>query len=75
MTPGDCDQGIATADGMTSNTKAEQSMTRQRRLGAALRDNLRRRKAQARGRANDATAPAADEPEGGDIHSEFEADR
>jgi hypothetical protein len=73
MTPGDCE--LLTADGMTSNTKAEQSMTRRRRLGEALRDNLRRRKAQARGRANEGTKPAADESEAGEIHSEVEVDR
>lgn len=73
MTPGDCEW--LTADGMTSNTKAERSMTRQRRLGEALRDNLRRRKAQARGRADEGTKPAGDESQAGKIDTEVEVDR
>ncbi|MET0259286.1 MAG: hypothetical protein ABW179_11980 [Methylobacterium sp.] len=37
------------------------------RLKAALRDNLKRRKAQARGRSGEtASAPAADDANGGD---------
>jgi hypothetical protein len=39
--------------------KRAERARRQRRLGAALRENLKRRKAQAKGRA---TAAAADEP-------------
>jgi hypothetical protein len=39
--------------------KRGEKARRQRRLGAALRENLKRRKAQARGRA---TAAAEDEP-------------
>jgi hypothetical protein len=43
--------------------KVEQKVRRQRRLGAALRENLKRRKAQARGRsAADAGEPRADRP-------------
>jgi hypothetical protein len=62
------------ADGMTTTSKKEHPTTRQRRLGAALRDNLRRRKAQARHRANDAEATAAAEPEDCDTRHEAEAD-
>ena len=59
---------------MTTTSKAEHQTTRQQRLGAALRDNLRRRKAQARRRAHDANAPAAAEPEGRDTRYESESD-
>ena len=38
---------------MTKPGKAEQSAVRHQRLSAALRENLKRRKAQARGRAED----------------------
>jgi hypothetical protein len=46
---------------MTERPKQRQKAQRQHRLSAALRENLRRRKAQARGRANTAAAaePAA----------------
>ena len=43
---------------MISRGKAEKRQARSRRLSAALRENLKRRKAQARGRASD-TADAA----------------
>ena len=59
---------------MTTTSKAEHQTTRQQRLGAALRDNLRRRKAQARSRAHDANAPTVAEPEGRDTRHESEAD-
>jgi len=58
---------------MTNATKARAKAAREARLRAALRENLRRRKAQARGRAQDEpearegefTAPKAtsDKPE------------
>lgn len=51
-------------NGKKSN-KSGQSNSRDARLAAALRENLRRRKAQERGRgsqAEDGSAPAADEP-------------
>jgi len=38
---------------MTSSGKAEQKAARRARLSAALRENLKRRKAQARSRAQD----------------------
>lgn len=50
---------------------------RDERRAAALRDNLRRRKAQARGRADGAgdSAPAqADTPPGGDVFEDDERD-
>jgi hypothetical protein len=50
---------------MTNPGKASKSAARSERLSAALRENLKRRKAQARGRAGaEAEAPAAatDEP-------------
>ena len=43
---------------MANTTKATQASTREARLGAALRENLKRRKAQARGR--DTAAGAGD---------------
>ena len=45
---------------MTEGTKARAKAAREARLRAALRENLKRRKAQARGRAQDEPAP----PEG-----------
>ena len=44
---------------MIARGKAEKRAARTARLSAALRENLKRRKAQARGRAQD---PAEDEP-------------
>jgi len=46
---------------VTDRPKTAEKARRQRRLGAALRENLKRRKAQAKGRAG---APAAAEPPG-----------
>jgi hypothetical protein len=46
---------------MTERPKSAEKARRQRRLGAALRENLKRRKAQAKGRAG---ASAAAEPSG-----------
>jgi hypothetical protein len=45
---------------MTERGKSVEKARRQRRLGAALRENLKRRKVQARGRATaeEAQAPA-----------------
>jgi Arc/MetJ-type ribon-helix-helix transcriptional regulator len=43
---------------MINDTKARAKATREARLRAALRENLKRRKAQARGRAQDEPAPA-----------------
>jgi len=42
---------------MTDRPKVAQKARRQRRLSAALRENLKRRKAQARGRSGAETAP------------------
>jgi hypothetical protein len=42
---------------MTEGTKARAKAAREARLRAALRDNLKRRKAQARGRAQDEPEP------------------
>ena len=46
---------------MTENTKARAKAAREERLRAALRENLKRRKAQARGRAQDEPEPDAAE--------------
>jgi len=55
---------------MANTTKTTQASTREARLAAALRENLKRRKAQARGRdtaagagdgQNEAAEPAAEE--------------
>jgi len=51
---------------MTDGTKARAKAARERRLQAALRENLRRRKAQARGRTRDeGEAEAAEGRPGG----------
>jgi hypothetical protein len=60
------------AGGMT--TSKTEHPTRQQRLAAALRDNLRRRKAQARNRADEADAPNVAEPEGRDTRHETQTD-
>jgi hypothetical protein len=62
------------ADAMTTTSKTEHRTTRQQRLGAALRDNLRRRKAQARNRATDSDAAAVAEPEDREARHESQAD-
>ena len=49
---------------MNRSPKADLRAARTERLRAALRDNLKRRKAQARGRARDGEAPRPDEPGG-----------
>lgn len=46
---------------MTGDSKADRRAARTERLREALRDNLRRRKAQARGRAGDGGASPAEE--------------
>jgi hypothetical protein len=46
---------------MVSRGKAEKKAARSERLSAALRENLKRRKAQERGRAREADAPRAPE--------------
>jgi hypothetical protein len=47
---------------MDDRPKRTQKASQQRRLGAALRENLKRRKAQAKGRASaPGTAPKADD--------------
>jgi hypothetical protein len=43
---------------MINGTKARAKAAREARLQAALRENLKRRKAQARGRANDEPEPS-----------------
>ncbi len=48
---------------MVSRGKAEQQAARNARLSAALRENLKRRKAQARGRAEHTTGEAVSSPE------------
>jgi len=51
---------------MTDRPKDQQKQSRDRRLSAALRDNLKRRKAQARGRNAGRGAPrAAEDPSTG----------
>ena len=50
---------------MTESTKARAKAAREARLRAALRENLKRRKAQARGRAHD--EPSASEPREGEF--------
>ncbi len=57
---------------MISRGKAEKRQARSRRLSAALRENLKRRKAQARGRAENVTsedvgAPAPSPPSSPDF--------
>jgi hypothetical protein len=47
---------------MSESGKAAQKAVRQRRLSAALRENLKRRKAQARGRLADAASEGPAEP-------------
>jgi hypothetical protein len=47
---------------MSERPKAVQKARRQRRLGAALRENLKRRKAQAKGRSAAARSPQAGTP-------------
>jgi hypothetical protein len=49
---------------MTERAKAKKGAARQERLRAALRENLRRRKAQARGRDSDDRPPERDERRG-----------
>jgi hypothetical protein len=46
---------------VTEGTKARAKAAREARLRAALRENLKRRKAQARGRAHDGPEPRAAE--------------
>jgi len=46
---------------MTNPTKSRAQAAREARLRAALRENLKRRKAQARGRAQDELEPDAGE--------------
>jgi hypothetical protein len=47
---------------MRENSKSAQNAVRQRRLSAALRENLKRRKAQARGRQAGTAADQVVEP-------------
>jgi hypothetical protein len=47
-----------------TRAKREEHAERDKRLARALRDNLHRRKQQARGRAQCAAEPAADPPPG-----------
>ena len=48
---------------MDDRPKRTQKASQQRRLGAALRENLRRRKAQAKGRASAPGIDPKDDPE------------
>ncbi len=50
---------------MITRGKAERKAARTARLSAALRENLKRRKAQARGRADGRTEPMGAAAEGG----------
>jgi hypothetical protein len=52
---------------MSQGTKAERRKSREGRLGAALRENLKRRKAQVRGRSPAGGGPAG--PEAGGAES------
>jgi hypothetical protein len=49
---------------MNQSPKIDRRAARTERLRVALRDNLKRRKAQARGRAGDGDASSPDEPAG-----------
>jgi hypothetical protein len=51
---------------MTDGTKARAKAAREARLRAALRENLKRRKAQARGRTRDEAEAAETRPGGAD---------
>jgi hypothetical protein len=55
---------------MTDGTKARAKAAREARLRAALRENLKRRKAQARGRTRDEAAAAETRPEGPDAEAD-----
>jgi hypothetical protein len=46
---------------MEQSAKAREREARQQRLGRALRENLKRRKAQSRGRADEPAAPVDEE--------------
>jgi hypothetical protein len=50
--------------GMIGPAKTQKKAARQERLQAALRENLKRRKAQARGRDAEEQMPEPDEPKG-----------
>jgi hypothetical protein len=50
---------------MNRSSKADRRAARTERLRAALRENLKRRKAQARGREGEGEASRTDEPGGG----------
>jgi|SoiMethySBSTD1v2_1073268.scaffolds.fasta_scaffold2358420_2 hypothetical protein len=52
---------VAQPFGMTDRPKDQQKQNRNRRLSTALRDNLKRRKAQAKGRSLKAEGPAEGE--------------
>lgn len=54
---------------MVSRGKAEQQAARNARLSAALRENLKRRKTQARGRAEQITAEEVASSETPETHS------
>ena len=58
---------------MSGSGKAQQKAVRQRRLSAALRENLKRRKAQARGRV--AAAPEAERSSASHDSAEIGADK
>jgi hypothetical protein len=68
------ERGRERAAGCMTTTSKTKHPTRQQRLAAALRDNLGRRKVQARNRANEPDAPIVAEPESRDARHETEAD-
>jgi hypothetical protein len=55
---------------MTMSAKSVAEQARQQRLSRALRENLKRRKAQARGRAQDPQPVAAETPDAWEAGSE-----
>jgi hypothetical protein len=60
---------------MTEGTKARAKAARERRLQAALRENLKRRKAQARGRTQDETEAGPREAESVDPAANSDQDK
>jgi hypothetical protein len=55
---------------MVDRSKAQKRDSREQRLHAALRENLKRRKAQARGRGSAAEDDTASPNENGDDHAQ-----
>jgi hypothetical protein len=57
-----CDFGMADGDKIGNSGKAGQRAARKARLSAALRENLKRRKQQARQRAGEASSQQGNDP-------------